>query len=58
MGRKYIPVTTGDSQYKVFLKDVKIIHKMAKKKRPPLPKYDREISLSPVYDNIEVEVEF
>ena len=58
MGRKFIPVTAGSNQYKVFLKDIKYIHKFNNKKRPPLPKYDKEVVLTQTFEEIEIEVEF
>ena len=57
MGRKYIPVITGGNKCKVFLKDVKFIHKVGIKKRPPLPKYQNDEPSSPVYESVEVEFE-
>lgn len=53
MGRKYVPVAAGQRTYKLYINDIKMIHKFDKKKRPPLPKYDGDVS-SPQIQSCEL----
>lgn len=39
MGRKYIPTQAGSKQRKIFLDDLKKIHKRRQREVPTLPKY-------------------
>lgn len=39
--KTYIKVERNDNRYRVYMEDVKKIHKIAKKERPPLPHYDK-----------------
>lgn len=43
MGKKvYLPVQKNKQEYRLYMDDIKIIHKISKKTRPALPSYDCE----------------
>lgn len=42
MGRKFVPISKGDTKYRLYLTDIKKIHKSRGKSLPPVPDFEKK----------------
>ena len=40
--KKYVPLKKRNREYRLYLDDIKKVHKLISKPRPPLPPFDHE----------------